>query len=189
MQSVLSAERFHSEEAAYEFVEARLWPDGPGCPHCGNVDQDRIGPLKGKTNRVGLYKCYACRNPFTVKIGTVFESSHVPMRVWLQTIYLFCSSKKGISTRQLQRTFQCGLKTAWFLGHRVREAMVDLGISDDSGSLGGQNKVVAADETYIGGKARNRKNHVPPKTPVFSLVERDGQVRSFHINIPNVTAA
>jgi hypothetical protein len=92
--------------------------------------------LRGKTNRIGLYKCYACRKPFTVKIGTVFESSHVPMRVWLQAIYLFCSSKKGISTRQLQRTFQCGMKTAWFLGHRVREAMTELGITAP-GPLGG----------------------------------------------------
>jgi transposase-like protein len=188
MQSHLSAAHFHSEEAAYGFAEARLWPDGPTCPHCG-ATKEHVGRLRGKTNRIGLYKCYACRKPFTVKIGTVFESSHVPMRVWLQAIYLFCSSKKGISTRQLQRTFNCGLKTAWFLGHRVREAMADLGIGADSGPLGGQNKVVEADETYVGGKARNRKNYVPPKTPVFSLVERDGQVRSFHLNVPNVTAA
>jgi transposase-like protein len=188
MHSHLSAAHFHSEEAAYRYVEERLWPDGPVCPHCG-ATAEQVGRLRGKTNRIGLCKCYACRKPFTVKIGTVFESSHVPIRVWLQAIYLFCSSKKGISTRQLQRTFQCGLKTAWFLGHRVREAMADLGISDNSGPLGGENKVVEADETYVGGKARNRKNYVPPKTPVFSLVERDGQVRSFHINAPNVTSA
>jgi transposase-like protein len=187
MQSHLSAAQFHSEEAAYAYVEARLWPNGPICPHCG-ATKEHVGRLTGKTNRIGLCKCYACRKPFTVKIGTVFESSHVPMRVWLQAIYLFCSSKKGISTRQLQRTFQCGLKTAWFLGHRVREAMTELGISSSS-PLGGQNKVVEADETYIGGKARNRKNYVPPKTPVLSLVEREGKVRSFHLNVPNVSAA
>src|SRR6266576_6875397 len=151
MKSVLSVPHFHHEKAAYAFLEARVWPNGPVCPHCGGVE--RISPMKGESTRIGTYKCYQCRKPFTVKIGTVFESSHIPMRVWLQAIYLFCSSKKGISTRQLQRTFRCGLKTAWFLGHRVREAMVDLGISDDSGSLGGQNKVVEADETYIGGKA------------------------------------
>ena len=108
------------------------------------------------------------------------------MRVWLQAIYLFCSSKKGISTRQLQRTFQCGLKTAWFLGMRVREAMTELGISDGGSPLGGQNKVVESDETWIGGKAANRKGKIPPKTPVVALVERDGRVRSFHV--PNVTA-
>src|SRR5271169_5232026 len=118
-----------------------------------------------------------------VKIGTVMESSHVPLRIWLQAIYLMCSSKKGISTRQLQRTFQCGMKTAWFLGHRVREAMCDLGIPDP---LGGANQVVEADETFVGGKAANRKGKIPPKAVVLALVERDGRVRSFHV--PNVTA-
>ena len=192
MRSVLSAEHFHSEEAAYEFVEARLWPAGPVCPHCG-ATKEHTGRLRGKTNRVGLYKCYACRRPFTVKIGTVFESSHVPMRVWLQAIYLFCSSKKGISIRQLQRTFNCGLKTAWFLGHRVREAMTELNLLDSSpigapptNQLGGDNEVVEIDETFVGGKARNRKGKIPPKTPVLSLVERDGGVRSFRV--PDVTA-
>ncbi len=185
MQSHLSAAHFHSEEAAYEFAEARLWPDGPVCPHCG-ATKEHAGKLRGKTNRVGLYKCYACRKPFTVKIGTVFELSHVPMRVWLQAIYLFCSSKKGISTRQLQRTFGCGLKTAWFLGHRVREAMTELGI-DPVGPLGGANQVVEADETYVGGRAANRKGKIPPKEIILSLVERDGRVRSFHVS--NVTAA
>src|SRR5205085_8765213 len=185
MKSVLSDIHFHSEEAAYAYVEARLWPSGPVCPHCGNIDAEKIGPLKGKTTRIGLYKCYACRQPFNVKIGTVFEKSHVPMRVWLQAIYLFASSKKGISTRQLQRTFQCGLKTAWFLGHRVREAMTELGISS-SGPLGGANQVVESDEAFVGGKVANRKGKIPPKAAVLSLVERDGRVRSFHV--PNVSA-
>jgi transposase-like protein len=185
MQSHLSATQFHSEEAAYAYVEARLWPNGPVCPHC-SATKEHVGRLKGKTNRVGLCKCYACRKPFTVKVGTVFESSHVPMRVWLQAIYLFCSSKKGISTRQLQRTFRCGLKTAWFLGHRVREAMTELGISAPA-PLGGANQVVESDETFIGGKAANRKGKIPPKAAVLALVERDGRVRSFHV--PNVTAA
>lgn len=185
MQAVLSASHFHNEEAAYAFVQARLWPNGPVCPHCG-ATTEHVGKLNGKTTRPGLYKCYACRKPFTVKMKTVFESSHVPLRIWLQTIYLMCSSKKGISTRQLQRTFQCGMKTAWFLSMRVREAMADLHI-DDASPLGGANKVVEADETYVGGKAANRKNHVPPKAIMLSLVERDGRVRSFHV--PNVTAA
>lgn len=185
MQSALSAAQFHNEETAYAFVEARLWPNGPTCPHCG-ATKEHVGRLRGKTNRIGLCKCYACRKPFTVKVGTVFESSHVPMRVWLQAIYLVASSKKGISTRQIQRTFQCGMKTAWFLTMRVREAMTELGITFP-GPLGGSNKVVETDETYVGGKAANRKNHVPPKAIVLSLVERDGRVRSFHVQ--NVTAA
>ena len=185
MKSVLSDVHYHSEEAAYAYVEARLWPDGPVCPHCGNVDPARIGKLQGKTTRIGLYKCYACREPFNVKIGTVFEKSHVPMRVWLQAMYLMAASKKGISTRQLQRTFNCGLKTAWFIGHRVREAMTELNLLD-SGPLGGANQVVEVDETFVGGKARNRKNYIPPKAPVLSLVERDGRVRSFPVR--DVTA-
>jgi transposase-like protein len=191
MQSVLSDVHFHSEEAAYAYVEARLWPDGPVCPHCGAISE-RVGRLCGKTTRIGLYKCYGCRKPFNVKIGTVFEKSHVPMRVWLQALYLMSASKKGISTRQLQRTFNCGLKTAWFIGHRVREAMTVLNLLDSSpignpdDQLGGANQVVEADETFVGGKARNRKGKIPPKAPVLSLVERDGRVRSFHV--PNVTA-
>jgi transposase-like protein len=183
MKSAFNVAHFANEEAAIAYVETRLWPNGPVCPHCGAIGE--AARAKGKTTRPGLWNCRACRKPFTVKIGTVFESSHVPMRVWLQAMYLFCSSKKGISTRQLQRTFGCGLKTAWFLGHRVREAMTELNLLD-SGPLGGANQVVEADETYVGGKARNRKNHIPPKAPVVSLVERDGRVRSFHVE--NVTA-
>ena len=184
MKSVLSADHFHNEEAAFAYVEARLWPAGPACRHCGTIG--KAGRLQGKSTRPGLWKCYACRKPFTVRMGTVFESSHVPLRIWLQAIYLMCSSKKGISTRQLQRTFGGSMKTAWFIGHRIREAMTTLGVPD-SGPLGGGNQVVEADETYVGGKARNRKNVVPPKEIVLSLVEREGRVRSFHV--PNVTAA
>ena len=124
MASVLSQNQFHNEEAAYAFVEARIWPQGPICPHCG-ATKERVGKLTGKTTRIGLYKCYACREQFTVKIGTVFEDSHLPLRQWLQAIHLLCASKKGISTRQLQRMLGVGLKTAWFLGHRIREAMRD----------------------------------------------------------------
>ena len=185
MNSILSEVHYHSEEAAYAYVETRIWPNGPVCPHCG-ATAEHVGKLNGKTTRIGLYKCYACRQPFNVKVGTIFEKSHVPMRVWLQAIYLMSASKKGISTRQLQRTFQSGLKTAWFLGHRVREAMADLHLIDP-GPLGGANKVVEVDETYVGGKAANRKGKIPPKAIMLSLVERDGKVRNFHV--PNVTAA
>ena len=139
MKSAFNVEHFANEEAAIEYVEKRLWPAGPVCPHCGTVDQ--ATKMKGKTTRPGLWNCRACRKPFTVKIGTIFESSHIPLHIWLQTIYLFCSSKKRISTRQLQRTLGGSMKTAWFLGHRVREAMRQLGI-EPTGPLGGDNKVV-----------------------------------------------
>ncbi len=191
MSSILSSDHFHNEEAAYAYVEKRLWPDGPVCFHCG-ATEEHVSKLKGKSTRVGLYKCYACRKPFTVKMGTVMESSHVPLRIWLQAIYLMNSSKKGISTRQLQRTFRVGLKTAWFLSHRIREAMKDLHI-DETGPFGGEGKIVEADETYIGGKEKykhrsRRTSRVggAGKEVVFALVERGGKVRSRHV--PEVSA-
>src|SRR3954465_12119836 len=120
---VLSEPQYHSEEAAYAFVEAHVWPNGRVCPHCGVVG--RSGPLKGKSTRVGVYKCYACRKPFTVKVGTIFEDSHVPMHLWLQAMHFLCSGKKGTSANQLSRTFGVTLNTAWFMAHRIREAMRD----------------------------------------------------------------
>jgi len=124
-QSVLSERHFQDEQAAFDYVEAHLWPNGPVCPHCGNADAARIGRLQGKTTRMGLRNCYECRQPFTVRIGTIFESSHVPLHLWLQIIYLMNACKKGIATRQIQRMLQCSMKTAWFLGHRIREIMAD----------------------------------------------------------------
>lgn len=186
MASVLSAPHFHNEEAAFAYVEARLWPTGPVCPHCGATG-DKIGRLQGKTTRPGLRKCYGCRKPFTVRIGTVFESSHCPLRLWLQAIHLLCSSKKGISTRQLQRTLGVGMKTAWFLGHRIREAMApDKG---SSGPLGGAGKTVEADETFLTQSVRTRrKADAPARTnrQVLSLVERDGAIRSMYLDHRNV---
>ncbi len=192
MHAILSEAHFHSEEAAFAHVEARLWPNGPVCPHCG-ATKEHVGKLEGKTARVGLRKCYACRQQFTVKVGTVMESSHVPMRYWLQTIYLMNASKKGIATRQLQRMFNCSMKTAWFLSHRVREAMKDLHI-DDAEPMGGAGKIVEADETYIGGKekwkhkSKRTKGNIggKGKEVVFALVERGGKVRAMHV--ANVTA-
>jgi len=178
MKNHLSAEHFQTEEAAFAYVEAKLWANGPVCHHCGETG--RIGRLQGKTNRAGLYKCYACRKPFTVRMGTIFESSHVPLRVWLQVMYLVCSSKKGISTNQIQRTLQCSMKTAWFLTHRVRECMKET--TAIIGPIGGAGRTVEGDETYIGGKPENRlSGEVLPKKSVMSLVERDGRVRSFHV--------
>ena len=122
MPDVLSHERFWDEQAAYQWVEDHLWPHGPVCPRCG-VLGDRITKLQGKSTRIGTYKCKDCRKPFTVKIGTIFEDSHIPMRLWLQAIALMCASKKGISSNQLRRMIGITLKSAWFMSHRIREAM------------------------------------------------------------------
>ena len=179
MASIFSAPHFTDEAAAYAYVEARLWVDGRVCPHCGVVE--RSGALKGKSNRIGLYKCYACRKPFTVKVGTIFECSHIPMRDWLVAIHLICASKKGISSNQLHRTLGITLKSAWFMSHRIREA-----VRDERGvftpELGGEGKTVEADETYVGRKAASKAFRAPAeKQSVFALVERNGSVRSFHV--------
>src|ERR1700689_5728017 len=121
---VLAALHFHNEEAAFAHVEARLWPNGPVCPHCG-ATTEHVGGLNGKSSRIGLHKCYACRGTFTVRVKTIFEESHLPLHLWLQVIHLMCASKKGMSTRQIQRMLQCSMKTAWHLTHRIREAMKD----------------------------------------------------------------
>jgi transposase-like protein len=175
--SILDAKHFHDEEAAYAYLEGRLWPNGPVCPHCGGFE--RIGKLAGKSTRVGVYKCYQCRKPFRVTVGTVFESSHVPLRLWLQCVHLMASSKKGISSNQLHRTLGVTLKTAWFMSHRVREAMRVLGVEP----MGGPGGIVEVDETYIGkqeGHAKQSGSH--HKNIVLTLVERKGAARSFHID-------
>lgn len=144
MASTLSAAHFHDETAAYAYLEARVWPQGPTCPHCGGVE--RISKMQGASTRIGVYKCYQCRKQFSVKVGTVFESSHVPLNIWLQAVALLTSSKKGMSSNQLHRILGVTLKTAWFMSHRIREAMRD-GIM---APMGGNGSVVEADETYIG---------------------------------------
>src|SRR5205085_4491207 len=157
--SIFDAKPLRDEKAAYAYVEARIWPNGRVCPHCGVIDKS--GLLKGKSSRIGLYKCYACRKPFTVKIGTIFEDSHIAMRDWLTAIHLICSSKKGISSNQLHRTLGITLKSAWFLSMRIREAMMP-GI----GVIGGPDQIVEVDETEISpsrktwkrkAKAQNKK--------------------------------
>lgn len=176
--SNISAPHFHDEEKAYEYVEERLWPNGAVCPHCGGVD--RVGKLKGKTTRTGLWKCYQCRKPFTVKIGTIFEDSKVPMHKWLQAMYLVAGSKKGISSNQLHRILGVTLKTAWFMSHRIREAMRDADM-DIFGDEGGD---VQADETYIGQKkGKERARGIGHKMRVVSLLDkRTGKVRSIDAN-------
>jgi len=183
--AVLTALHFHNEEAAFEHVEKLLWPNGPVCPHCG-ATEEHVGHLTGKSSRIGLRKCYACRETFTVRIGTIFEDSHLPLHLWLQVIHLMCASKKGIATRQIQRMLQCSMKTAWHLTHRIRKAMEEGSL----GPLGGEGKTVEADETFIGGRERNRHKSRRARTrlggswgkeTVVSLVERDGRVRSMHV--------
>jgi transposase-like protein len=181
--SVLNAPHFQTETAAFAYVEAALWPEGPVCPHCGETD--RVGRLNGKATRLGLHKCYSCKGQFTVRVGTIFEDSHLPLHLWLQVIHLMCASKKGIATRQIQRMLNCSMKTAWHLSHRIREAMKDGSV----GPLGGEGKIIEADTTYIGGREANKHRSKRNarniggmgKQIVHALVERDGCVRSHHI--------
>jgi transposase-like protein len=185
MPSILSAPFFHDEAHAIAKLESLVWTNGPVCPHCG--DKNRIGQLKGKSTKIGTRKCYTCRKKFTVTVGTVFEDSHIPVHQWLQVAHLMVSSKKGISSHQIMRIMGVQYKTAWFMTHRIRLAMKEAGWPH-GGKLGGDGETVEADETFIGGKAANRAyGPIPPKQSVFSLVERDGRVRSFHV--PDVTAA
>lgn len=178
--SILSKPYFHDEKAAFEKVEGLLWPDGPVCPHCGGVD--RIYDLQ-KT-RIGLRKCGYCRKQFTVRVGTVFESSHVPLHKWLQAMYLLCSSKKGISSNQLHRTLEVTLKTAWFMAHRIREAMRE-GALEPMGRDGG---FVEVDETFIGHdkaikpKGDKRGRGAAHKYKVLTLVDRSGETRSIVVS-------
>ncbi|MFY9656897.1 MAG: IS1595 family transposase [Methylocystis sp.] len=179
----LSEPRFNNEDAAREWIEASRWPNGEvSCPHCGSIKVRRMG---GKT-QAGMFLCNDCRDKFTCRTGTVMERSHVPLHKWLLAIHLMASSKKGISAHQLMRNLGLGsYRTAWFLAMRIREAM-GLGPETGEGPLGGANKVVEADESYVGGKAKNRAFREPaPKKAVVTLVERDGRARSFHV--ANVT--
>jgi transposase-like protein len=175
--SNLSARHFHDEDAAFSYVEASLWPNGPVCSHCG--EKVRVGRMGGSATRKGLHKCYACRKQFTVRQGTIFESSHVPLHVWLQAIYLISGSKKGISSHQLARTLDLTVKTAWFLSHRIREAMRE----GDLAPFGQGGGAVEVDETYIGRKKgmpiRGAYHH---KMAVLGLVDREsGRARLFHV--------
>jgi transposase-like protein len=177
--SVLNAAHFQNEEAAFVYVESKLWADGPVCPHCGNADAKRIGRLQGKTTRLGLRKCYECKKPFTVRQGTIFESSLLPVHLWLQVIHLMCAGKKGISTNQIQRMLECSMKTAWFLTHRTREVMRDGSLAP----MGGEGSTVEIDETYIGRKVGvEKKRGAAHKNAVLTLVERGGSARSFHLD-------
>src|ERR1700728_770571 len=169
--SYFNAPHLHDEQAAIDFVESSVWPHGRPCPHCGVLDES--GKLQGKSTRLGVGKCYACRKPFTVKIGTIFEDSHIPLHLWLQAIFLIASSKKGISSNQLHRVLGVTLKSAWFLSHRIRLAM-----DQNAGKLGEDGGIVEADETYFGRKSRGKKGRggFRHKNAVLALVERGGEM-------------
>jgi transposase-like protein len=149
--SDLSNPIFHDAEKAREWLEARIWQNGRACPHCGVVDQSTL--LKGQSHRPGLYQCNACREPFTVTVGTLYERSHIPLNKWLAATHLLTASKKGMSALQISRMLGLPYKTAWFMCHRVRESFRDL-FPEEAGPLGGAGKTVEADETYIGGKEK-----------------------------------
>ena len=169
---------FNDETAAWKHFEAVRWPDGPICPHCGVINS--ADPIIGKTARHGLYRCRECVKQFTATIGTIYEGSHIPMHKWLLAAHLICASKKGMSAHQLWRMLGFGsYRTAWFMCHRIREAMTPKSI----GPIGGQNRVVEADETLIGGKKKNRAfaKKEPKKHTVLTLVDRDGDSHSFHV--------
>lgn len=191
--SVLSKPYFHDEEAAFAHLESVLWPTGPVCPHCGGMD--RISKIKAnpaKRVRYGLHKCGDCGKQFTVKIGTVFEHARIPLHKMLQAVHLLACSKKGISAHQLHRILEVQYKTAWFLAHRIREAMRDGSLAP----MGGAGGIVEADETYIGrlegipkpdrrGK-RGGGGASSYKNTVLTLVERGGRARSFHVESTTV---
>lgn len=183
---------FTDADKARAHLEAQRWPNGPVCPHCGNVDQAKITGLKGKAHRPGVYQCNECREQFTVTVGSVFEKSKIALNKWLLATFLLTSSKKGMPSHQLHRMLGVTYKTAWFMTHRIREAMKADTATD--GPLGGEGKTVEADETYIGKKddqspSKHRRGRPylkrkpgSIKRTVVALVERGGSVRSFHVD-------
>jgi len=195
----LSEPRFNDANAARDYLEAERWPNGPVCPHCGNVDQAKITSLKGKAHRTGLYQCAECREQFTVQVGTVMERSKVPLHKWVLSMHLMGASKKGMSAHQLHRMIGVSYPTAWFIFHRIRKAMEPL--PRTAPPLGGEGKIVEADETYFGqvepAKVRTVNTRGRPftksgkpgpsnKRAVVALVERGGESRIFHV--ANATA-
>ncbi len=186
----ISAPHFHDEDKARAYLEARRWPNGPFCPHCGVTDE-RITKLEGEKHRPGLYQCNDCHGQFSVTVGTLYERSHIPLHKWLLATHLMTASKKGVSAHQLHRMLGITYKSAWFMAHRIREGLPPR----KPEPVGGEGKTIEADETYVGGKERNKHRSKRNsdniggvgKEAVFSLVERGGKVRSQHV--ANVTAA
>jgi len=191
MANLLKNPIFKDETKAREWLEARVWPEGPTCPHCGNADQTKITALRGKTHRPGLYQCAECREQFTVTVKTVFERSKIPLTKWLAALFLMTCSKKGISALQVHRMLGVSYKSTWFMMHRLREAMRTGGLEP----LGGRGKVVEADETYFGraeelhvspqrkGRPYTKRGKIFNNRPILALIERGGSVRSFHVAV------
>jgi transposase-like protein len=180
---------FHDADKAREWLEARLWKDGVICAHCGTVGEATL--MRGKSHRPGLYQCNACREPFTVTVGTIYERSKVPLNKWLAATHLMMASKKGMSALEIGRLLGLSKKTAWFLCHRIRESLRDSKFAGPVGKGGG---TVEIDETYVGGKEKNKHavkrddavRGPVGKEPVMALVERGGRVRSFHLPTVNM---
>ena len=174
---------FQDETKAREALEAVLWPDGPFCRHCGNSDPDKIGKMKGKSARPGLHYCNECKREFTVTVGTVFERSKVPLTKWWMAAHLMNSGKNGVSAHEIHRTIGVTYKTAWFMMHRLREAMTELAPAPMGGS-GGQ---VQADETYYGNTSKRSKSYrrgLKRKEAIIALVDHDkGEARAFHMKV------
>lgn len=195
MTDLLKNPIFLDETAARDWLEARVWANGRVCPHCGNADQDKITKLEGKAHRPGVYQCNEpeCRQQFTVTVNTVFERSKIPLTKWLAALFLMTASKKGVSAHQVHRMLGISYKSTWFLMHRLREAMRTGGLEP----LGGEGKIVEADETYFGkadvsspsvhrrGAAYIKKGKFKNNRPIVALVERGGKVRSFHVAVAN----
>jgi len=191
--SILSKKYFHNEAEAFKKLESIVWPNGPVCPHCGNGDESRIYVLAGvrskpsKKNpqgveRHGLKKCGDCRKQFTVKVGTVFEHGRIPLHKFLQATYLMAASKKGVSAHQMHRILEVTYKTAWFLCHRIREAMR----SGDLAPFGGGGGIVEVDETFVGGAKKFQKGKIVKKAPMLTLIDRDsGRAASFVVERAN----
>jgi transposase-like protein len=192
-RDLLSDPAFHDEDAARAYIEEVRWPDGPFCPRCGAFDT--VKPLGGPSMGPGWYYCSACQDKFTVLVGSIFERSHIPLHKWLLAFRLMASSKKGVSAHQIHRTLGITYKSAWFLMHRIREAL-----TDDGAPLGGEGKTVESDETFYGRQEnaidpcyfdnelgwRKKRMAYSGKIPVVTLVERGGKARS--IKVENVRA-
>jgi transposase-like protein len=171
---------FHNEDKAREALESELWPNGPFCRHCGNSDPDKIARMQGKSHRPGLYYCHECEGQFTVTVGTVLERSKIPLTKWLMAARLFNSGKNGVSAHEIHRTLGVTYKTAWFMMHRLREAMNEL----NPAPMGGEGQSIQADETYYGNSSKRakgyRKGH-RHKAGIVALVEPKGRARAFHV--------